>query len=90
MSDVHYKTWEVKDTQISTVLTVRQWEVMELLCQGLTNKEVAAKMELSAKTVEKHRTVLYEKVGVNNVVCLLREAIKLGHITIERYDRAHT
>ncbi|KQP01393.1 helix-turn-helix transcriptional regulator [Leifsonia sp. Leaf264] len=45
-------------------LTRRETEVLGLLAQGLTNKEIAALMWLSDRTVERHVTSLYRKIGV--------------------------
>jgi DNA-binding NarL/FixJ family response regulator len=45
-------------------LTEREVEVLRLVAQGLTNKEVAAALSLAAKTVGNHLMHIYEKLGV--------------------------
>jgi DNA-binding NarL/FixJ family response regulator len=45
-------------------LTRREAEVLGLLAQGLSNKEIAAELWLSTRTVERHITGLYGKIGV--------------------------
>jgi len=46
------------------MLTRRELEVLGLLAQGLSNKEMAGVMWLSDRTVERHITSLYRKIGV--------------------------
>jgi FixJ family two-component response regulator len=53
-------------------LTPREREVALLLHEGLANKEVAARLGCSPRTVEIHRARVFEKLGVRNVVGLVR------------------
>ncbi|MEZ6060591.1 MAG: LuxR C-terminal-related transcriptional regulator [Planctomycetaceae bacterium] len=55
-----------------TVLTPRENEVLRMLYDGFTNKAVAIRMKISDKTVEKHRAKVMDKLGVRNVVELVR------------------
>ncbi len=55
-----------------TELTPQQRRIVELLCQGYSTKKVARQLELSDKTVEYHRTRMFRKLGVTNVVQLVR------------------
>lgn len=57
-------------------LSKRETEVLELLCQGYTNKEIAKKLHLSHKTVDNHRTNLLSKTGTRNTAHLVMFAIK--------------
>lgn len=57
-------------------LTKREREVLELIAQGLTDKEIAAKIFLSAYTVTTHRKNLLSKLGLNNKVELARFALQ--------------
>ncbi len=57
-------------------LTSREREVLQLVADGLTNTEIAEKIGVSKKTVEKHRTRLMKKLGVHDLAGLLRLAIK--------------
>ena len=53
-------------------LTAREGEVLALLAAGLTNKEIARRMRLSARTVEGYRASILKKAGARNVTDLLR------------------
>lgn len=57
-------------------LSKRQKKVFELLCDGLTVKEIAEKMHISTVTVHTHLTVLYKKFNVNRKYQLLSIEIK--------------
>ncbi|QAZ68164.1 response regulator [Solidesulfovibrio carbinolicus] len=61
-------------------LTPREREVMRLVVEGLSNKEVAGALEISVKTAEHHRGSLMRKLGMQNSVELVRYATKLGLI----------
>lgn len=54
------------------VLTPREREVLELVLQGLHNREVAAKLGISPRTVEVHKARVMEKLGVASIVELVR------------------
>ncbi len=58
------------------ILTGREMEVLELLCQGLNTAEIADKLFISYRTVEGHRKNLLEKTGSNNSVSLVVYAIR--------------
>ena len=56
----------------------REKEIIELVCQELTNKEIGDKLFLSVRTVEGHRLKILEKMNVKNTVGLVVYAIKNG------------
>ena len=60
------------------MISMREREVLQLLAEGYGTKEVAAHLNISAKTVEVHRLSLFAKLKVNNVIELTRIAIKEG------------
>lgn len=66
----------------SIELSKREVEVVQLLCEGLSSKESARRLHLSAKTVENHRYNIYRKCGVDSIASLMRYAIQLGLISI--------
>nr|WP_287411448.1 response regulator transcription factor [Pseudodesulfovibrio sp.] len=68
-----------------STLTPREQEVMRMLAEGLTAKEVAEKLFISPKTVENHRTNLMKKLGLKSTVELVRYAARLGLIDIETW-----
>jgi DNA-binding NarL/FixJ family response regulator len=56
-------------------LTPRQKEILRLVAQGLTNREIAEHLEISVRTVEVHRFNLMRRLKVRNVAQLLRQAL---------------
>ena len=59
-------------------LTPREQEVLKLIAEAHTNKEIAAVLHLAEKTVESHRANLLRKLGMRDRVELVRYAIKRG------------
>jgi DNA-binding NarL/FixJ family response regulator len=59
-------------------LTPREREVLQLIAEGHTNAAIAQMMNVSVKTVEKHRASLMSKLNVHDVATLIRMAIKHG------------
>ena len=59
-------------------LTPREREVFHLIAEGLTTKEIARKLDISAKTAENHRARVLDKVGVRNTAELVRYALRKG------------
>lgn len=58
------------------VLSNRELEVLTLLAQGYTNKEIAEKMFISVKTVETHRAKIYSKLSIESRAELVHCAIR--------------
>src|SRR4029077_8008177 len=56
------------------VLTPRQREVLQLVAEGHSNKEIASRLQVALKTVETHRTELMERLGIHGVAGLVRYA----------------
>lgn len=56
-------------------LTPRQREILRLVAQGLTNREIADTLKISVRTVEVHRFNLMRRLRVRNVAQLLRQAL---------------
>ena len=57
-------------------LTPREREIVQLLAEGNSNKEIATKLFISVKTVETHRSAVMRKLEVNSIVELVRYAIR--------------
>jgi DNA-binding NarL/FixJ family response regulator len=57
-------------------LTPREREILQLLAEGLSNKEVAARLVISIKTVETHRSTVMRKLDAHSVVDLVRYALR--------------
>jgi len=64
-------------------LTPRQREILQLIAEGRTMKEIAFLLKLSVKTVETHRAQLTERLGVHDVPGLVRHAMRLGLVPPE-------
>jgi RNA polymerase sigma factor (sigma-70 family) len=58
-------------------LSPRQRQVMELIVAGLSSKEIGARLNLSAKTVDNHRAWVMERIGARNLAELVRMAIDI-------------
>lgn len=69
---------ELKKTSSWDSVTQREREVLKLLAEGYTNKEIADFLHISAKTVEKHRSNLMGKLDLHNVAKLTSYAIDKG------------
>lgn len=59
-------------------LSGRERTVMQLVAEGLSSKQIGARLGLAAKTVEHHRLVLMQKLGVHDVASLTRLAVREG------------
>lgn len=62
-------------------LTEREIEILKLIAEGLSNKEIGDKLFISHRTVDTHRTNLMKKLEVHNIAGLIRFAIKHGLIS---------
>jgi DNA-binding NarL/FixJ family response regulator len=60
------------------LLTPRQREVLQLIAEGLSTKEIAQRLELSVKTIESHRSELMQRLDIHGVAGLVRYAIRVG------------
>ena len=61
-------------------LTSRESEVLQLIAEGFANKQVAAELSISIKTVEKHRQQVMNKLNIHDVAGLTRYAISKGWV----------
>jgi len=59
-------------------LTPRQTQILKLIAMGRTNREIAAALRISVRTVEVHRFNLMRRLNVRNVAQLLRQSLRLG------------
>jgi DNA-binding NarL/FixJ family response regulator len=65
-------------------LTPREAEVLQLIAEGMANKQIAGELGLSVKTIEKHRQQVMHKLNIHNIPGLVRHAIDKGIIEIKR------
>jgi DNA-binding NarL/FixJ family response regulator len=59
-------------------LSARESEIVKLIAEGLTSREIGALLSISDKTVERHRSNVLEKLGLKDRVALTRYAIRRG------------
>ena len=64
-------------------LTAREREVLKLIGEGYTSREIAEMLFLSINTIERHRTNLMDKLGMHNKSQLIRFAIRKGLVKLE-------
>ena len=62
-------------------LTERELEVLTLVAEGMTNRQIALKLMISIKTVQSHRANLLDKLNLHDRTELVRYAIRRGLIT---------
>lgn len=88
MNDQIYISTEIRDLtyrekrldiKSTVVLTPREKEVLRLILKEKTTNEIGENLNVSTKTVEKHRANLFIKFGVKNVVGLVKKAIMEGY-----------
>lgn len=59
-------------------LTDREWEVLELLAQGMTNKEIASRLVITTNTVKRHLKSIFEKLDIHTRAAAAAKAARLG------------
>jgi DNA-binding NarL/FixJ family response regulator len=64
-------------------LTPRQREILQLIAEGHTTQEIAAKLNISVKTAETHRTQLMDRLDIHDIAGLVRYAIRVGIISLD-------
>lgn len=70
--------------QNATNLTSRELEVLKLLSQEYSTKEIANSLNLSCSTIESHRRNLLIKMKVKNVAGLIRKSFEVGILTVDK------
>ena len=75
----------LKESQVENepLLSEREMEVLPLICQGLSNQEIADKLFISKRTVDNHRANILEKSGCKNTAGMVVWAIKNGLVELE-------
>ncbi len=65
------------------VLTSRQREILQLIAEGFSSKEIAQKLGLSINTIEVHRANLMDRLNIHDIAGLVRYAIQTGIIEVK-------
>ena len=68
--------------ELQTDLSERELDVVRLVCDGLSSKGIAARLNIRPKTVENHRYNIYRKCDVNTIAGLIRYAIRAGIVPV--------
>jgi DNA-binding NarL/FixJ family response regulator len=82
------RRWKNRDSQPSAAptLTDRQKDVVQLIAEGYSNKQMAGLLCISVKTVEKHRQALMDKLNIHQVATLTRYAVSQRLVEAESYN----
>ena len=70
-----------RDEPAQVSLTARQTEVLKLIAEGLSTKEIARSLDLSVKTVDTHRSQLMKQLDIHEVAGLVRYAMRVGLVS---------
>ncbi len=65
------------------LLSPRQIEVLRLVAEGNTTREIATRLHVSMKTVETHRSAILKRLGIHDVVGLVRYALRVGLVSLD-------
>lgn len=65
------------------LLTPRQTEVLQLIAEGHSTKEIARRLDVSVKTVDTHRSHLMRQLDIHEVTGLVRYALRVGLISLD-------
>jgi len=89
IADVVVRGYLSKDDNSSvnrgTVLTSREREILQLIAEGLTAKEIADHVFLSIKTIETHRRNIMQKLNIRSTAALTKYAIREGLISLDTW-----
>lgn len=72
------------DSSVFQALTPREREVLQLLAEGQSTRQIADALHVSVKTVEVHRKQMMDKLGLNNLADLVKYAIREGLTSIDQ------
>ena len=66
------------DSALTDILTPRQREILQMIAEGRSTKQIALVLNISVKTVESHRAQLMRRLGVQDIASLVRYALRIG------------
>ncbi len=72
-----------KNSQVQSSLSDRELQVLELVVSGLTNQDVAQKLDISKRTVDNHISNILTKTETGNRVALVRWALRWGKVCLD-------
>ena len=71
------------EQRLLDTLTGRQRQILSLIAEGHSTKDIARSLNISVKTVESHRAQVTEKLGIHDIAGLVRFAIRMGIVKVE-------
>jgi DNA-binding NarL/FixJ family response regulator len=77
------QTKKVHNSIDNELLTPRQCEILRLVANGLTTKEIAKSLFISVKTVETHRGQVMQRLNIHDLAGLIRYALRVGLISLD-------
>lgn len=66
-------------------LTPRQREILQLIAEGRSTKQIALGLKISVKTVDTHRSLLMKRLNVHDVAALVRYAVRIGLVSLQTF-----
>ncbi len=76
---------EITDERYS-LLSPREQQIMRLICDGLSYRDISVQLDLKLKTVENHKNNMMKKLNVHNKMELIRYASRLGLIHVDKWQ----
>lgn len=76
-----------QDESSMDALTARQREILQMIAEGKSTKEIAHQLNVSVKTVETHRAALMARLNIHDIAGLVLYAVRHGLISVDRVDR---
>jgi len=85
ISEIIYRIYVSKKntTEVSKEFTEQEKRIIELCREGLPGKLIADRLDISLRTVEKHKSNIFRKLGINNSMEMVQYAVKQGIIRME-------
>ncbi len=83
INDILKKLSEKNLEENNDILTPREKDVLALIAEGHSNKEIASILNISAKTVDVHRSNIMRKLDVHDAISLIKKAVQKGWIKIK-------
>jgi DNA-binding NarL/FixJ family response regulator len=77
-----------KDSESAIHLSFRENEILELICRGFSNTEIAEELHISKRTVEKHRANILDKTQTHNTASLVMYAVENKLIKLQDPDNS--
>ena len=71
-----------RESSIRSLLTSREIEVLQLLAEGKSTKQIALSLSLSIKTIDSRRARIMQKIGIDNIADLTKYAIREGIVSL--------